>query len=266
MGPADSATLTLMVATPSAGVRSAAAEADRHGRLRHQQHARQRRQCRRRLRDGDDHDVGAGRPPPPTPPPAAPPVVIKPVRGVTLVAGRSTGSVKVRLKGTGRFVTLSSTCVPSLRLRDRHPQGDRQLTSAARRQGRSADRELPRQPVHRRPEAHLRPDRAHALGPRAQAVRQAARRSGHRARQRKLTPLARQEGQPQALRLRQGPFSTKGKYGAATVRGTKWSVSDACDRTIVSVTQGIVAMRDFVKRKTVLVRAGRSYTAVAPRR
>lgn len=58
-----------------------------------------------------------------------------------------------------------------------------------------------------------------------------------------------------------GSFQTRGKYAAATVRGTKWHVQDRCDGTLVTVTSGVVAVRDFKLGKTVLVTAGHSYLA-----
>ena len=61
-----------------------------------------------------------------------------------------------------------------------------------------------------------------------------------------------------------GRFSSKGKYGAATVSGTKWLTEDRCDGTFVKVVQGVVKVRDFRKHKTVKVRAGHSYLAKAP--
>ena len=63
-----------------------------------------------------------------------------------------------------------------------------------------------------------------------------------------------------------GSFRTKGKHGAATVRGTKWLTEDRCDGTLVRVKRGIVAVRDFAKRKTVLVKKGHSYVARAKSR
>jgi hypothetical protein len=63
-----------------------------------------------------------------------------------------------------------------------------------------------------------------------------------------------------------GRFKTKGTYSAATVRGTKWLVQDACTSTRTTVRQGSVSVRDQVKRTTVVVRAGKSYTARARRR
>jgi hypothetical protein len=58
-----------------------------------------------------------------------------------------------------------------------------------------------------------------------------------------------------------GRFRTRGRHSSATVRGTVWSVSDRCDGTLTSVREGTVAVRDFRKRKTVVVSAGESYLA-----
>jgi hypothetical protein len=62
-----------------------------------------------------------------------------------------------------------------------------------------------------------------------------------------------------------GRFSTRGRHSAATVRGTIWLTADRCDGTLTRVTRGRVAVRDFRRRKTVIVRAGKSYLARAPR-
>jgi PKD repeat protein len=51
-----------------------------------------------------------------------------------------------------------------------------------------------------------------------------------------------------------GNFQTKGRYAAATVRGTLWLTADRCDGTFVQVNRGIVAVTS--KTKTTLVRAG----------
>jgi hypothetical protein len=63
-----------------------------------------------------------------------------------------------------------------------------------------------------------------------------------------------------------GRFRTKGRYGAATVRGTKWLTEDRCRSTLVRVKRGRVSVRDAVKRRTVLVRKGHSYVARAKKR
>ena len=61
-----------------------------------------------------------------------------------------------------------------------------------------------------------------------------------------------------------GRFRTRGRYSAATVRGTNWSVEDRCDGTLTRVNTGVVTVRDFRKRRNVTVRAGKSYLARAP--
>jgi hypothetical protein len=63
---------------------------------------------------------------------------------------------------------------------------------------------------------------------------------------------------------RRGRFRTRGRYSAATVRGTKWLTLDRCDGTLTRVLKGTVEVRDFARRRTVLVRAGQSYLARAP--
>jgi hypothetical protein len=62
-----------------------------------------------------------------------------------------------------------------------------------------------------------------------------------------------------------GRFRTSGRNSSATVRGTVWEVIDRCDGTLTKVKRGRVAVRDFRRKKTVIVRAGKSYLARAPR-
>ena len=62
-----------------------------------------------------------------------------------------------------------------------------------------------------------------------------------------------------------GKFRTRGQYSAATIRGTKWLVQDTCTSTLTRVTQGSVLVRDLVKKKNVIVRKGKRYTARAKR-
>ena len=50
------------------------------------------------------------------------------------------------------------------------------------------------------------------------------------------------------------------------MRGTRWLTKDACTSTLTQVAKGVVSVRDLVKRKTVIVRAGKRYTARAEKR
>ncbi len=63
-----------------------------------------------------------------------------------------------------------------------------------------------------------------------------------------------------------GKFRTKGRYSAATVRGTKWTVADRCDGTLTHDITDSVAVTDFVRHKTIVLHAGQSYLAKVPKR
>jgi CSLREA domain-containing protein len=58
-----------------------------------------------------------------------------------------------------------------------------------------------------------------------------------------------------------GRFRTRGRQSAATVVGTKWLVEDRCNGTLTRVVRGKVKVRDFKRRKTIIVRAGHKYFA-----
>lgn len=62
-----------------------------------------------------------------------------------------------------------------------------------------------------------------------------------------------------------GRFRTRGRYAAATVRGTAWTISDGCNGTLVTVQRHTVAVTDLVRHVTVLVHAGHRYLAKARR-
>jgi hypothetical protein len=58
-----------------------------------------------------------------------------------------------------------------------------------------------------------------------------------------------------------GRFRTRGRNSHATVRGTVWTVTDTCKKTVTAVAEGSVRVRDLVKRRTVTVDAGERYVA-----
>jgi hypothetical protein len=63
-----------------------------------------------------------------------------------------------------------------------------------------------------------------------------------------------------------GKFSTSGRYSAATVRGTVWTMSARCDGTLTHVITDSVAVTDFVRHRTIVLHAGQSYLAPGPRK
>jgi hypothetical protein len=60
-----------------------------------------------------------------------------------------------------------------------------------------------------------------------------------------------------------GRFTAHGQYSAATVRGTIWSVANRCDGTLTHVKRGVLAVRDFHRRKTITLFTGQTYLARA---
>jgi parallel beta helix pectate lyase-like protein len=58
-----------------------------------------------------------------------------------------------------------------------------------------------------------------------------------------------------------GNFQTRGRYAAATVRGTIYFVADRCDGTFTLVKRGTVAVQDLVLHRTITLAAGESYLA-----
>ena len=58
-----------------------------------------------------------------------------------------------------------------------------------------------------------------------------------------------------------GRFRTRGRYAAATVRGTNWLTADRCDGTLTKVKRGVIQVSDLPQRKQVTIRAGQSYLA-----
>jgi DNA-binding beta-propeller fold protein YncE len=60
-----------------------------------------------------------------------------------------------------------------------------------------------------------------------------------------------------------GRTRTSGNNGSGTVRGTFWLTEDRCDGTFFKVRQGVVAVRDFTRHRTVVLHAGQDYLAPA---
>jgi hypothetical protein len=60
-----------------------------------------------------------------------------------------------------------------------------------------------------------------------------------------------------------GKFRTKGRYAAATVRGTIWTIADRCDGSLTHAIKDTVTVNDLVRHKTIILHAGHSYLALA---
>ena len=60
-----------------------------------------------------------------------------------------------------------------------------------------------------------------------------------------------------------GKFRTKGRFSAASIRGTTWLTADRCDGTLTTVTVGSVTVRDLVRKRNIVLKAPKSYLARA---
>ena len=58
-----------------------------------------------------------------------------------------------------------------------------------------------------------------------------------------------------------GRFRSRGRNSTATVRGTKWRMTDTCKGTLTVVQRGSVRVFDLRKRRTVTLTQGHRYLA-----
>jgi hypothetical protein len=173
-----------------------------------------------------------------------------PVAGKTVNLKVKAGTVRFKLPGSKRFVTLTDPKQVPLGTIIDTTRGRVTLTSAADKAGGTQHAWFYRgifkvgQTKGKRPITDL-------------ALAGPAPRCGARASIAKKKP-------PRTRRLwgdGSGSFRTSGRFSSATVRGTRWVVEDACRGTLTIVTKGVVAVRDFRRHKTILVRAGHRYLA-----
>ena len=102
-----------------------------------------------------------------------------------------------------------------------------------------------------------------------EGTRSRARRATRTCKKRTRRATLRRPASSRTLQLlhasAKGKFRTKGRYSAATVLGTKWTVADRCDGTLTHDITDSVAVNDFVHHKTIILHAGQSYLAKAPK-
>jgi len=186
-------------------------------------------------------------PPPPPPPPQPPEPTPEPPRVNREVnAEPASGTVRIRLPGTRRFVDLTAGA--------RLPNG----TTVDARKGRVTIVAAQNATKLERADFYagiFRIRQARRLTTLTLTEALDCRRA-----------LTAQRRKPKTRKLwgdGKGRFRTKGQYSAATIRGTRWLVQDGCRYTRTRVAQGAVTVRDSVRKRTVVLRRGRSYTARA---
>ena len=60
-----------------------------------------------------------------------------------------------------------------------------------------------------------------------------------------------------------GRFRTRGRFGTASVRGTRWATVDRCSTTTVKVFDGVVDVTDLITGRTTAVEAGEKHVVRA---
>ena len=189
-------------------------------------------------------------PPPPAPPeaPPAPTPAPTPAFGESVVVRPVRGTVRVRLRGSNRFVDLAALGAVPVGATLDTKRGVVELT--AQQRGGAVQRIRLNGGWFRVSQTRTTTDFT-LNEPLARCRARAAAQRKSRPRTRKLWGNGR------------GKFRTRGQYSAATIRGTRYLVRDSCAGTLTRVTKGRVVVRHG--RRSIVVRAGKSYLA-RPRR
>ncbi len=195
-------------------------------------------------------------PPPPPPPPIATPTppppaaTPTPVAGQTVVAREVSGKIRVKRPGTNTFVDLDGTQGIPVGSTVDTKAGRLELT-AVQKPGATPEKAQFYDGIFKVTQTKTTTDLT--LNEPLAKCGKAASAAAKKPKSRKLWGSG------------SGSFRTRGQYSAATVRGTQWLVQDSCAGTLTRVKTGVVSVRDNVKKKTILLKAGKKYLA-RPRR
>lgn len=220
--------------------------------------------------DGDGPDSGSNDPSTPPPPPAV---------GRTVNVAPTNGRVLVKSSPGSRFVPLrGAASLPNGSLVDAL-DGAITLTSASDRSGAIQTATFYGAVFEIRQDAGPRPVTELILrdteGPISCELRRSVRgvfRAIGASRSSPIIHSAVREGSATVASHRRrgrrglwsngrGRFRTRGRHGAASVRGTRWLTEDRCEGTFFRVTRGVVTVEDFARDRTVTLGPGDSYLA-----
>jgi hypothetical protein len=197
--------------------------------------------------------------------PTAPPIP-RPILGQRGVATVLSGTVRIRLKGTSRFVTLTgSTSIPTGSEVDA-THGRVLIVVATAKPGETATAEVYdgmfEFEQNRGNSALARlvlslpltgcPQVRGGIAPRTARSSGAKHRPGPKSRR-----LWVAEGG--------GHWSTTGRYVSTTVEGTRWITSDDCGRSEVRVAAGRVRVRDLIRDTSRVISSGTRFVVTARR-
>lgn len=198
-----------------------------------------------------------------TTPPFVPPGPLPPVEGKTATAAPEKGFVRIKLPGKKGFVALTATTsIPvGSTLDTTHGQVGLTFatnTSGATQRGSFSQGQFHVLQARKNPLTTLSMvgaslNQCKVKLPKGGAPKQSVARAAAKHRRTLFSSV-------------KGRFRTRGRNSTATVRGTKWRMTDTCSGTTTKVTQGSVMVRDLTLKRNVLVKAGHSYLAHAPLR
>ena len=211
-------------------------------------------------------DPSPAAPAPPAVAPPAPPAAPQPVVGREGVARAVRGSVTVRLPGTNEFVSLDRG-VPqelpvgsqvdtrrgavSIRIREGGTAGPTRNVVVSR--GVFTFQQNVRKGKPTLTDIRLSQPLACGASRKEAAKKRRARVPRTRSRTVRVSVAKTKQ------RRKRGVVRTRSRYITGTARGTSWSASDTCRYSRVKVFRGVVGVRNLVTRRTVTVRAKRTY-------
>ena len=191
--------------------------------------------------------------PPPSAPPAqpqpSPQELPPPVAGKSVNAETKSGTVKVKLPGTNTFVVLGEQQLPVGTTVDA-TKGRVTLVAASNKSGGTATADFYEGIFKVGQTKGAKPITTLKLVEKLTCPKRG-----------KASTSAKRKKKRHLWGDGKGKFRTDGSYSSATVRGTKWLTQDTCTSTLTRVVRGSVTVRDLVKKKNVIVKAGKKYVA-----
>jgi DNA-binding beta-propeller fold protein YncE len=193
----------------------------------------------------------AAAPAPPPPPPPLPAQVpsLRPDLGQSLLADPVAGRIRIRLPGAEDFRPLSDIRELPMGSTIDARRGRVELTTVRDRRNRLQDGRFYGGLFRVRQRARDRFITELVLNERLRRCPPRGDASAARAAKRRLWGNG------------NGRFRSRGRYSSAAVRGTRWLVQDSCDGTLTRVRTGVVAVRDFVRDRRIVLRRGERYLA-----
>ncbi len=190
---------------------------------------------------------------PPPPPPPDPPLPSQelppPVAGKSVNAETKSGTVKVKLPGSNKFVVLGEQQLPVGTIVDA-TKGRVTLVAASNKSGGTATADFYEGIFKVGQTKDAKPITTLTLVEKLSCPKRG-----------KASAAAKKKKKRHLWGDGKGKFRTSGSYSSATVRGTRWMVEDSCTSTLTKVARGSVTVRDFAKKKNVIVKAGKKYVA-----